>query len=237
MATRTIDEPTRQPTSPVKKVLAVLVVLALGGALALSRLNGPVPLVQPVQASAGQLSNQAIKLAQQGQVRAALDAFTEAIRVDRSHVPALLGRGKLLRETGEPSRALLDLNTVLTVEPRNITGLLERSQCFSLLRRDREALQDLNAAVEAAPNQAETFAARASWHARHGDYSQALADYDHAILLRPDDAALYRFRGAVKSELGDTRGASDDLRRSGGFEDMPASTPAEAPNPDLRESR
>jgi tetratricopeptide (TPR) repeat protein len=112
----------------------------------------------------------------------ALSYFDRALEVDAAYVPALVGRGQVLLETGREGEALTSFETALKADP-NVAGLRGRVDVLRF-----RAVQDNLARAKAA-----TDASR---------WDDARAAYAQAIAASPDSAFLYRDLGIVERRAG-----------------------------------
>jgi tetratricopeptide (TPR) repeat protein len=131
-----------------------------------------------------QLRSQALstRATAQTDVTAALRDYGAALDLDGENPSALLGRARILIDSGQLDAAqpLLQraLNLNQSAEAHELTGEIA-------LRRGQfaEAIAALDAAIERAPNAATAFASRARAKQRSGDLDGAAADYNRAIEL------------------------------------------------------
>ncbi len=144
----------------------------------------------------------------------AIAAYTRAHDLG-DPVPALLRRATAWESSGEPEKALGDLDQAVSTAPDDTKALAARGGLEGRLGRDKDALADLNHAVRLAPKDPSLLDARASYYARAGKPLLAIQDYGAALLADPNDAEAYNGRGAL--EANDYRAydkAMDDVRRA-----------------------
>jgi len=157
---------------------------------------------------------------------AAIEDYTESLRLDPGYAEALVNRGNALDTAGRPAAALADYTERCASIPattwRGTTGGRPACQRFSLgspggLRR-RAAPQPL---------------ARRGWFNRAvvraalGRLRGALEDLDRAAALRPDDRETFQVRSQVRRRLGDELGAREDRVRA---ESLVARPPVRRPS-------
>jgi len=136
------------------------------------------PAFYPAEAGLGY-----VELARED-AKAALPHFDRALEQDKSHLSALLGRGRSLLTLNRESEALATFEAVLAVDP-SLVDIARRVEVM----RFRSQQNDLKSAREAA------LAAR---------FDDAIAIYAHAIQSSPDSAFLYRELAAVERQHGQT---------------------------------
>ncbi len=115
-----------------------------------------------------------------GDVTAALRDYEAALRLDETHVNALLGRGDILRASGQLDAALAMIERAAPNDGSGRAELLLGRIAFT--RGDPEAaLAHLDAALTRDSDLAEAYAARARVRAANGDLASARDDYAAAI--------------------------------------------------------
>jgi serine/threonine-protein kinase len=124
-------------------------------------------------------------------VKAAIDAYSQAIRLDPSFALALANRSNLLGtmagefSTGSSSKEFFD-----------------------------RSLADANRALELAPNLAEAHLAIASWAQGNNQFRRAAEEMQRAESLAPGNARVARAAGAYASSWGRFDAAIESLRHS-----------------------
>lgn len=70
---------------------------------------------------------------------AALSSFDKAIKIDQNHLPALLAKANLMRETGDVLGAIAQYDYCLTLSPENIRALFGLGSCYFSLEKYEES--------------------------------------------------------------------------------------------------
>jgi tetratricopeptide (TPR) repeat protein len=171
------------------------------------------PMAQPPAAE--ELLRRGTHAYQRGDLRTAVAAFTEAVRIDPGHTQAHYQLCAARYQLDETTRALEDCSRAIGLRPAfteayYLRGLL-RSQ---KLGDNHGAVQDFDQAIRLKPDHAAAYLKRGNARARLGDLRSGLADYDRAIGLDPVYADAYFNRGVVRYQLKDVTGALDDLRQA-----------------------
>lgn len=122
----------------------------------------------------------------QGDLIAALEAYSQAIRLRSDFVAALVNRSNIYLQAGDTAAALEGYNRALAIEPEQVAALYNRALAY-------RAQGDQVAALEDAERLALLYAEAWSINLRGliayelGDSEAALADFRQAALLAPQD--------------------------------------------------
>jgi tetratricopeptide (TPR) repeat protein len=143
---------------------------------------------------------------------AALQDYSEAIRLRPNDAEAFNNRGVVRRDQGDKEGALQDFNEAIHLSPNRPEAFNNRG----VLRRDqgdmKGALQDFDEAIRLKPNAANAFDNRAKARQALGDAAGASKDRDNAIRLgyRPPQSGNWTRQPLVNG----TAQPSEPLRRS-----------------------
>ena len=139
-----------------------------------------------------------------GNYDGAIQAFTEALRLDPNHAAAYYERGLVYARKGEYDRARIDFNKLLELgwDVEVLPKLPDSPQSTATPRLDTRN-HDSNDAI--------TYYERGLAYARKGEYDRAIQDYDQAIRLDPNLAGVYYLRGATYRRKGEYDRARSDL--------------------------
>ena len=149
----------------------------------------------------------------EGDLSAALEAFTRAIEAERRYVPAFVYRGVLRVDGGDLDGAEQDAAAAIAELPRAPGGYWIRGRACAQ-RGDRSAaFEAFETALALDPNHAATYAARADVHTAGGDDRRALADLDRAVALSGAGTTYFN-RGNVKLAMRDLDGAEADFTKA-----------------------
>jgi tetratricopeptide (TPR) repeat protein len=127
----------------------------------------------------------------------ALQAYTEAIKLNSKYTQAYLGRGIIYIKRKQYAQALADFNQVVKIEPNLALSYIGRGLVYNNQKKYPEALADLNQALKLDPNSALAYKSRGDVYYDQKKYPEALADYNQAIKLDPNLAAAYNNRGEL----------------------------------------
>ena len=130
----------------------------------------------------------------------AIDAYTEALRLDPTDVQAYIDRGGAYGAAGRLDAAFADLDKALKLHPNAATAYYNRALCHREKKDFDRALADFREAIRLDPKEAMFYRQRAECHAARADYAAALRDCCEALQLAPDDAATLRQRANLYHE-------------------------------------
>jgi tetratricopeptide (TPR) repeat protein len=150
-----------------------------------------------------------------GDYQGAIEAYTQAIRIDPKYADAYLGRGAAKHSLGDKQAAIEDFTQAININPK-LQGAYEIRGFTKAETGDyRGAVADFNQAIKINPK-GNLFAYRGRGLAKAAlsDYQGALADLSQDIKSNPRDAEAYKTRGGLKEALGDKNGAIADLQMS-----------------------
>lgn len=181
----------------------------------------PTPKVQlkPLPNFQTEVSAKAIEFYRKGQafwktldIQKAIDAYTEAIKIEPNYVAALGERGTIYFLTRKHELALADLNSALKIESKNAKLLNYRGLTLTeiaLRIKENEinkkpaadfaqkALTDFNNAIEIEPNNLTYFNGRGKLLLEFEFYKEAIADYQKSISIKPNPQA-FAYLGLAK---------------------------------------
>jgi tetratricopeptide (TPR) repeat protein len=146
--------------------------------------------------------------------RAAITAFSEAIRLDPEYAEAYSRRGRAHTDLKEYPRALEDIDRALAMDPGIKLAYAARAKTRLEMGDNPGAARDASEAIRRLPDLPNGYSIRGGALARLGEYQKAIADYDQAIALGPKFAIAYAGRAGAKFNLGDRRGAREDTTRA-----------------------
>ena len=146
--------------------------------------------------------------------RAAIAAFTEAIKYDPGFPDAYAQRGRAYTDMKEYEQALEDINHALKLDPALARAYRARAKTYVELEKYKLAVADATDAIRLQPDVASPYLTRGTAWRKLGEYRKALVDYDEGIRLSPKHARAYSGRATVRRKLGDKSGAREDDRRA-----------------------
>jgi tetratricopeptide (TPR) repeat protein len=150
---------------------------------------------------------------------AAIEDFTESIKLDPANVDAYGDRAITLTAAGRLMDAIPDFTHVIEADPKSAYAFYDRGLCYELLGLDDLAIEDFSAAVVLTPTDAFKWERRGTLYFRKGQLDLALADYEKALTVDPQYAPALYGRGAVKMKKGDLAGGGADIAQAKHFQE------------------
>src|SRR3974390_1501530 len=155
-------------------------------------------MFKPRQARAYNLIGQALH--RQGDIKAALESFDEALTCDIDFADAYSNRGNMLSEFGRHAEALSSFDRALPLKP-NASDWLNRGATLAAMGRVEDAIASYDKAIALDPEFAVPHVTRASTLAEAGRFDEALADVERALTLAPNVPQAPLLRAGVLDKL------------------------------------
>ena len=141
-----------------------------------------------------------MELLKAGQEQQALAEFRAALRIDRNHLPSLLGMGDILSAGGRVFEAYPVLQYAVSVAPGSAQAHALMGRSLAALGRLKDARQELLRAVQLDPAPAEPYFGLATVEARLGRLADGRRHVDAFLERSPDDAAGRDLRARLAFE-------------------------------------
>jgi tetratricopeptide (TPR) repeat protein len=122
-----------------------------------------------------------------GDIPGAFADYGEAIKLAPDNIEYLRQRAALYQRTGQPLRAVEDIDRLLKLKPDDIDALVMRAEMRIRLDRKADVRSDLDAAAAAAPKPSDRRLELAGLYEVMEDYPKAIEQYDLWIAAHPDD--------------------------------------------------
>jgi len=117
---------------------------------------------------------------------AAVEYFTQALRINPSSEEALYGRGLWYQDHNDLNKAIQDYTTIIQVNPQNRNAHFNLGYIHQIiLKVYPEAIKHYSNAIAADSNYTEAFYNRGLCYEAVGNIRDAAADYKKALMLRP----------------------------------------------------
>jgi tetratricopeptide (TPR) repeat protein/V8-like Glu-specific endopeptidase len=154
-----------------------------------------------------------------GNTDAAIEDYTEALKLEPNYPAALLSRSQSLSDRDDKAKkdldtAIGDLTTLIGRFKDSAELIMNRGYIYSRDRRFEEAAADFSDVLKLRPKSSGALRARAGAYADLKQFDKAAADYEHAIDLEPDLPTSYIARGNFRSQLGEDADAIADFDRA-----------------------
>jgi len=158
-------------------------------------------------------AQQGVDALQRRDFQKAVEAFTEALRLDPNYAVAYYNRCAARYQLDDTQRALEDCTQAFRLNPHYAEAYYLRGLMRSeKLGDNKGAVSDFDQAVQRKPDYAAAYLKRGNARYRLGDQQGGLADYSRAISLVPDDADAYFNRGVIRAKMGEKDAALQDLQ-------------------------
>jgi tetratricopeptide (TPR) repeat protein len=172
---------------------------ALKGGQMVSRPNqGASQKAKSAVKTAGNWLDEGIKLTSQSRFTEAVEAFTQALRLDSGLSAAYALRGNALYASA--SYVISVSENFSSISMMDIVGIVASDERKAVYDR---AIADYTQALRLDPNIALAYNNRGMAYAGKGDYDRAIADYTQALRLDPNIALAHNNRGMAYADKGD----------------------------------
>ncbi|HEX3628423.1 MAG TPA: tetratricopeptide repeat protein [Verrucomicrobiae bacterium] len=146
--------------------------------------------------------NLGIALAYQGNAKAAVEQFDQALRYNPQDAKSINNLGKVLITQGKLDAAIQDFHQALQLEPDNVGALNNLSVALASQGKVNDAVQGLDHALQLNPEDADTCYNLGNIYAAHADYDGATASYEQALQINPDFAEAHCNLGLILARQG-----------------------------------
>ncbi len=150
-----------------------------------------------------------------GDVRGAVDDYTEALRIHPKDLACLNNRATVRSEgLGDHNGAIEDHTEALRIDPKNADAYYNRGNVWKRLQNLDNAIEDYTQALKVSPKMAEAMTNRGNCRIRKDDFDGGLADLDAAIEMDPTYPEAWASRATAKQVRRDYDGAIRDLKKA-----------------------
>jgi tetratricopeptide (TPR) repeat protein len=156
-----------------------------------------------------------MSLYNQSNYDAAIQEFTEAIRIDPNYALAYYNRGNSYRYKNDYDRAIADYTQAIRLDPNYRNAYSNRGFTYNEFKNEYDtAIADFNQAIRIDPNYALAYYNRGLAYYRKNDYDTAIADYTQVIRIDPNYANAYFGRGLAYRNKNDYDTAIADYNQA-----------------------
>jgi tetratricopeptide (TPR) repeat protein len=157
---------------------------------------------------------QALRLEEQRQYRAAIEAYSQAIEADPKSDAAFLHRGYCAYQLGDNAGAIADFSQSLAVQPNNSRAYLARASAYAASGNSANAMADVSEAILRDPRNPDSYLLRARLYQQQGEHQFAVRDYTNAADLVPNSEKSYLGRAIVFQADGQPQRALEDCEQA-----------------------
>jgi len=155
--------------------------------------------------------NRGIAHRQDGNVRAAIADYTEAIRLNPLYVEAYNNRALAYFRIGDLKKAMTDFDEAIRLNPQRVEIYVNRAAVRGQNGDLEGVITDCTEAIRLNPQYEQAYMNRGIARCDSGDLDGAIADCTEAIRLNPNLTDVYYNRGRARSDWGDLDGAIADF--------------------------
>ena len=108
-------------------------------------------LTLPARVFSGQAEetlNEALKLHEAGNIKEAIQLYSDAIKRNPKLAPAYFNRGNAYYDLKQNDQAIKDYTEAIKLNPKDAEAYYNRGNAYRRLRKDDLALKDYNAAIK-----------------------------------------------------------------------------------------
>jgi len=131
-------------------------------------------------------TNRGNELAKAGRYKEAMDAFSEAVRLNPQSSEAYVGRGNARRAQKDFAGAMADYEAAVNLKPGDKDLLITLANIKTDMRKYDEAIADLGRILAADPDNLDAIVSRGYARKQIRDYPGAKADFEKALALSPN---------------------------------------------------
>ena len=148
-----------------------------------------------------------------GNYEAAIEAYSEYLRLEPTHIKSLYNRGRAYQELEEYEKALADFNAVIKEDPNNINALLSLANDFYYRQKDYEnAIFYADKVLKIDANSEVAYNIKGKAYQKLGKLSEAMEAYNDAISVNDRYADAYISRGSLRLYLKQSSRACSDFQ-------------------------
>lgn len=148
-----------------------------------------------------------------GNYKEAINAYTEYLRLEPTHVKSLYNRGRAYEELGEHEKALADFNKVVKEDPLNTNAYLSITSDYYYRQQDYEnTIFYAEKVLALNENSVVAHTLKGKAYQKLGKLKEAMAAYNAAISVDKEYADAYLSRGLLRVHLNQTSRACADFQ-------------------------
>ena len=149
-----------------------------------------------------------------GKFEAAIEQYSESIRLNPQHYGTYYNRGSTFAEKGEPDFAIRDFSSTMDLNPKFAGVYVNRGVAFKEKGDIENAIRDYDKALELEPDNPSAFSNRGNAYSDKGLSALAMRDHNKAIELEPENASCYLNRGVAYNREGAHGLAIEDYNKA-----------------------
>jgi tetratricopeptide (TPR) repeat protein/pimeloyl-ACP methyl ester carboxylesterase len=146
----------------------------------------------------------------QGQLRRAVDAYSQAVDRRPDFEPSYSARARAFTSLKNFDLALKDYDKAVSLNPNGVESYIDRAGLFEKLAQFDNAKMDYAQALKLEPNSNRALYNRSLLYTRLSDYDHAIEDLDRSISINPTRAMDWNNRCYVRALRNELDGALSD---------------------------
>lgn len=154
-----------------------------------------------------------LKARAEGDLDAAVAAFSEALQQEKTETKALLERSQVYELQGKSEQALADLNRLLEIKGDHAEAYYRRGMLWSEQGERDKAVDDFSQAVKADPELVMAWIKQGVLLHETHQFPEALACYNQALKQQPEHVQALHLRANAQVDLFEYEKAVQDYRR------------------------
>lgn len=148
---------------------------------------------------------------ERGDKSAAIDDYTQAIRLDPSYSNAYYRRAIGRYDQGDKQGAIADYNEAIRLNPNNAIAYFNRGVALYNVGNYQDAIADFSQSISFDPNDISAYYARGVARRNLKDGRGMFEDFDQIVRLAPNNAKTYFNRALARATLLDREGTVSDF--------------------------
>jgi tetratricopeptide (TPR) repeat protein len=124
-----------------------------------------------------------MKKLQAGDLKGAIEDYTQAIAENPKDFESYLNRGIAQAELGKNKEAIADYSQAMQLDADSSTAYYNRANAYHQLKQYPEAIKDYSNAIQLTPEYAYAYANRAASYFKAGRKEEAMRDLQQAIAI------------------------------------------------------
>ena len=149
-----------------------------------------------------------------GQMDMAIEAYSEAIKLNPRHDSAYNNRGTAYSSKGEHDKAIEDYTKSIEIKPKGAVAYYNRGSVYDEKGEVDRAIEDYNKAIQLRPDFPQVYCNRGNIYYKKGEVDESINDYSAAIALDPKFAKAYNNRGTIYRTKGKVDRAMADYNKA-----------------------
>ena len=173
--------------------------------------SAPTKSAPPEPEDAAVFKEQGKEHLNQGQYRLAVEANSEAIRIDPQYTDAYYNRGLAYILLGQYHQATKDFDEAISLNNQDPDAYYNRAHALFMLHQLERAIADYGRSIQMDPDDGERYVGRGAAYFEQGAFQNSIDDFDQALRLG-DYPHAYANRAVSYIRLGKYAEAEEDIK-------------------------